>query len=567
MSSDKTSSEILTQECAKCETVKPVTEFSRNKARKSGFSHLCRVCEREKNKSSYDKHAQKRREYATEYREEHKDEKSDYNKAYREAHREELNSYTKNWRLTHKAKRSPESLERQRQERKRRYAEDAAYKAEVKRRAKKYRDENPEKVKSAMRAWQQNNREHTREYMRQYRKTWKTPEEMKQYEKKARARYNKKHAAQKIIEGANRRSRRGELPGEFSNEHLYWLFKWQDNKCFFCNIELNEHDNHERPVEHIIPAVIEGSTNWPHNIVRSCGHCNYTRQNKFFSTEWMPEPKEVIPADRFHSTYCLGEMKKELEKNNVQYEVMADHILVGGRPIFMLSSFWMSSRVTPIETLETIRSKHPNSVMFFDHEWIKSKDAVSNIVLAKAGLSEQFGARELEVDIPTFDEAKEFMSKWHIQGFAGGTWIIGLRKPGIKDDDSWRAMAIFRSTKNGYELSRMAFRAHVTGGLSRIISAFKKIVPEQKQIFSFCDLRFGDGGGYLATGFKSTGDSMPIIAYANCIGLFHWYIAKRQNLERRLDYYDPNLSEIENLRVNGVFRMTLLPRKKFIMPA
>lgn len=549
-----------TQICGRCGLEKPISEFSRNKARKNGRSHLCKECERLKNKANYEKHSESRRNYAAQYREEHKEEKSDYNKAYRKENRDALILYTRNWRKTNKANRSPESLERQRLSRTERYANDSAYRERIKEKTKAYRDSHPGKVRDTNKRWREANREHVREYLRNYLKTWKTPEEKKQYEKEVRAR----RFVKIFMDGAVSRSKRSEIPGEFSNEHLYWLFKWQDNCCFFCNTELNSENNHDRPVDHLIPVIIPGASNWPHNIVRSCGHCNYTRQDKLFSMEWKPE--KIVSPTRFHSAYCLSELKREIANRGIDYEDFSNHISINGIPIFMLSTFWMSSRTTPIETLETVRAKHQSSILFFDHEWTEKKNALMNILLAKIGTADRIGARELEIDVPTFDEAKEFTNKWHIQGFAGGTWIVGLRVPGKKDQNSWRAMAIFRNTKHGYELSRMTFRSHVPGGLSRILSAFNKLVPEKRQIFSFCDLRFGEGGGYLATGFQSTGDSAPVTAYANNVGFYHWYIAKRQNLERRLDYYNPDLSEIENLRVNGIFRMTLLPRKKFIMP-
>ena len=554
MASDIVPEPPAEQKCGGCSLVKAAAEFTRNKARKSGLSALCRDCERAKNQASYAKHAEKRRAYAKEYAGDHKEERSIANQAYREQHRDELNASTREWRKTHKVVRSEASQTRNRDHARQRYAEDQEY-AEARRAyARQYRENNPEKVKSAYKAWLDKNRDKAREYARQYYRTWKTGDELKEYQRQIRAR----HAIKRAVKDAAARSKRGSVPGEFTNEHIYWLHKWQDNRCFYCNETLVE-KNHARPIEHIVP-IFRGGSNHPYNIARCCGPCNYGKQSKLFSAEWQPEA--VLPATQFHSTYCTAELHKELTARGIPHEIRPTHIVIGDRPMFILSTFWMSSRSTPIETLETVRAKHPNSVLFFDHEWRARKDALTNVLLAKAGLAERIGAREMEVGIPSFDEAKEFMNRWHIQGFVGGTWIVGL-----KHADRWRAMAVFRDTQRGYELSRMAFCAHVPGGLSRILTAFRRQVSEQKPIVTFADLRFGDGNGYLATGFQSSGDSLLVTAYTNAVGLYHWYIAKRKNLPKVLDFYDEKLSEIENLRVNGIFRLTLLPRKKFVLAA
>jgi ribosomal protein L37E len=542
--------------CRTCGETKTYADFSKDSTTADKIAWHCKACQKAKNAASYARNADKRRAYANKRALATKPEKAAYNAAYRAKNRSALVEYAKEWRKTHKVVRSEEAKARHRERSKERYASDPVYRQRIQEQAKRFRQGNPEKVKAWFNAWLAKNRNHMLEYRREYHR--RTSEAMTQEERQERWRKSReRNFLQRSLAQAARRSERAEVPGVTTNAELFWVHKWQDNRCLFCSRELPE-DRRGKPVEHIIPIKRFG-TNHPYNVVRTCANCNFSRQEKIYSVEW--NPKEQLPADRFHSAYCTAQLRKALSEADVSFENNGTHLSVAGRPVFILSTFWMSSRTAPIETLETLRAKHPTAVFFFDHEWRARPDSLKSVVLAKAGLSPSYGARQTEVEVPSIEEARVFLDQWHTQGFAGGSWTIGLKHAG-----EWQAMAVFQDTKKGYDLARMAFRGHVSGGMSKLIQAFLKVAPEKKDITSFCDLRFGAGSGYEATGFRSTGDSLPVTAYANVRELFHWWVAKKQNLTR-WDYYNENLSDVENLRANGVFRLTLLPRKKFILTA
>lgn len=72
-------SDYITEKfCHKCQTLKPVGQFSRNKTKKDGYATQCKTC---------------CAEYSKEYTREHKDEKKEYDIQYYIDHKEERRQY------------------------------------------------------------------------------------------------------------------------------------------------------------------------------------------------------------------------------------------------------------------------------------------------------------------------------------------------------------------------------------------------------------------------------------------------------------------------------------------
>lgn len=72
----------------------------------------------------------------------------------------------------------------------------------------------------------------------------------------------------------NRRARRLSAPGSFDSTHVQMKLKLQDNRCYYCNRELEKYH-----IEHKIPLV-RGGTNWPANICAACPSCNHRKASR-----------------------------------------------------------------------------------------------------------------------------------------------------------------------------------------------------------------------------------------------------------------------------------------------
>lgn len=85
------------------------------------------------------------------------------------------------------------------------------------------------------------------------------------------------------VKSRNRRARHSQADGSYNIEDVQKQFKRQDGLCFWCSIPLfNEYH-----IDHVIP-LSKGGTNWPHNIVVSCVHCNVTKGDRIPFAEWIP---------------------------------------------------------------------------------------------------------------------------------------------------------------------------------------------------------------------------------------------------------------------------------------
>ena len=121
------------------------------------------------------------------------------------------------------------------------------------------------------------------------------------------------------------------------------------------------------------------------------------------------------------------------------------------------------------------------------------------------GKGVRFDARKCSVKIIESSTAKSFLNSTHIQGVGVASVYYG-----IYSGDQLVAVASFGHSRSGamtgameegnWEVVRYASIGRVRGGFSRMLKKFITDVNPTK-IISYCDLRYGDGKLYAATGF------------------------------------------------------------------
>lgn len=109
-------------------------------------------------------------------------------------------------------------------------------------------------------------------------------------------------------------------------------------------------------------------------------------------------------------------------------------------------------------------------------------------------------ARDCNIINLEWNQAQEFLNKYHIQGVGLKSRSIGLQYKG----EICQLMTYRRSSKNNniIEISRFVTKAghRVVGGFSRLLS---RIIHNTSpiEVHSFCDLRYSDGQVYEKNGF------------------------------------------------------------------
>jgi len=186
-------------------------------------------------------------------------------------------------------------------------------------------------------------------------------------------------------------------------------------------------------------------------------------------------------------------------------------------------------------------------VTVFEDEWLVRRHAVEAYFRGILGSKDRVGARSCSLDLGALDHAA-FVERWHLQGAARGV-SYGLRQGG-----ELVAVAVFArpNASHGstvgtgvWELARYCVGpTSVTGGLSRLIAAFKREHPDAERLVSYSDNRWSVGGVYRACGFQETGTTTRSYWYfkKNSRGpRFHRFTFNKQKLLASL----PNCTEAD----------------------
>lgn len=195
-------------------------------------------------------------------------------------------------------------------------------------------------------------------------------------------------------------------------------------------------------------------------------------------------------------------------------------------------------------------------ITVFCDEWRGSRAKVEAQLRSLVGRSHKVGARQCSLVKLPWLQAKAFLDEFHLQN-AGrpAAHCYGLVKDGLLLEVATWGTDRF-SESGDAELLRLCTRADytVSGGLSRLISAFKADTGAQK-LLTYADLRWGEGAGYGKVGFKRVGTTPPGYFWAK--GLNRWSRVRFQKhkLEKLLEVFDPKKSETENCIANGYWKV------------
>lgn len=211
-------------------------------------------------------------------------------------------------------------------------------------------------------------------------------------------------------------------------------------------------------------------------------------------------------------------------------------------------------------------------IHIFEDEWVFKQDIVKNKLLHILGESntKRIYARKCEIrEISTQDKSR-FLTQYHIQGNDKSSIKLGafynneliacmtFAKPRI-------ALGSVDKNDGTFELSRFATKYHVVGGASKLLSHFRKKYSP-KRIITYADNRWsGDNTLYEQIGFTKIGNGVPGYWYIENGQRLHRYGFRKSVLPDRLKSFDPELTEWENMQINGYDRIWDCGHSKFEM--
>lgn len=126
-------------------------------------------------------------------------------------------------------------------------------------------------------------------------------------------------------------------------------------------------------------------------------------------------------------------------------------------------------------------------------------------------------ARKTKVNIvdSLTKEHKEFLEKNHILGKINNSSTTKVIE--LLYQDKVLGIGVFEKKTNYFELRRLAFESNyrVVGGASKIISNYRKIYSELKELITFSDNDLGTGNVYKSLGFKVLTENKGTLIWYN----------------------------------------------------
>ena len=189
----------------------------------------------------------------------------------------------------------------------------------------------------------------------------------------------------------------------------------------------------------------------------------------------------------------------------------------------------------------------------FSHQWQQKQEICKSMIHNKLGLNtNKIYARKCDIRNVDASEKNLFLNNNHIQGKDSSTIKLGL----YYSDELVSLMTFGKSRYNKttqWELIRFANKTFtsVIGGFNKLLSYFKRNF--NSNIVSYADRCYSQGNIYENNGFDLVRKNPPSYHYVdkNCLNVFHRYSFQKSMLKDKLEMFNENLTEWENMVANG----------------
>jgi very-short-patch-repair endonuclease len=199
-----------------------------------------------------------------------------------------------------------------------------------------------------------------------------------------------------------------------------------------------------------------------------------------------------------------------------------------------------------------------------NNEFFVESPAMS--VINEMGLNDVIYARNCEIKKISYEESSQFCNTYHIQGNGHSAIRFGAyynnELVAVMTFGKRRvAMGIKKSVDGEYEMIRFCVgEKRVVGIAGKLFKAFIELYTPKK-VVSYADRRWSNENEafYGKIGFKFIGLTAPSYFYFNWndpnLILKHRFNFRKDQLGKKLQIFDPNLTEWENMQNNGYDRI------------
>ena len=325
-----------------------------------------------------------------------------------------------------------------------------------------------------------------------------------------------------------------EYVGFFGDSYGH-VYKW---KCVKCGKEFEQHLHGNTAVKIMMPR---------------CWHCypNMNEQGQSY------KEKEVL--DFVKSIYdgeIIPNAHGIIGRKELDIYLPEKHLAIEFDGFYWHSEQKGKDESYHLDKTNACAEKGIRLIHIFEDEWNLKQDIVKDRIRSILGVGQKrIFARKCmiaEIDSKT---ANEFLEQNHLQGGDNSSIRYGL----YHDNELVSVMTFGKprfSKSHDWELIRFASKCgcNVVGGASKLLNHFRS--SHSGSIVSYADRRHSDGNLYEKLGFVLEGVSKPNYWYVRGGEKLSRYACQKHRLKDVLgDAFDPNLSEFENMSLNGWTRV------------
>ena len=325
-----------------------------------------------------------------------------------------------------------------------------------------------------------------------------------------------------------------EYVGFFGDSYGH-VYKW---KCVKCGKEFEQHLHGNTAVKIMMPR---------------CWHCypNMNEQGQSY------KEKEVL--DFVKSIYdgeIIPNAHGIIGRKELDIYLPEKHLAIEFDGFYWHSEQKGKGESYHLDKTNACAEKGIRLIHIFEDEWNLKQEIVKDRIRSMLGINQtRIFARKCIVKDIDSKTANEFLEQNHLQG--GDNSSI---RHGLYHGDELVAVMTFgkpRFSKSyDWELIRFASKCgvNVVGGASKLLNHFRS--SHSGSIVSYADMRYSDGNLYERLGFMKAGVSKPNYWYVKGCEKLTRYACQKHKLKDVLgDGFDPNLSEFENMSLNGWTRV------------
>ncbi len=308
-----------------------------------------------------------------------------------------------------------------------------------------------------------------------------------------------------------------------------------------------------------------------------CRICGNKFENNYMGVvcyKCHPQPRSKPESDlsEFLKSIYTGEIKSNVRKPfNNEFEV--DFYFPEENLAIELNGNYYHSELLGLKNknyhvnkTDFCEEKGIHLIQIFEDEWVEKKEIIKNKLkhILNINDNKRIFARNCEVKIINNTECESFLKENHIQGNSVSSIKLGLYDNGTLISVMTLShprlnMGNKLNKLDEYELNRYSSNCIVVGGAGKLLSHFIKIY-KPKKIISYADRRwtYYKSNLYEKIGFKKVSDGAPNYWYMNkkkYLHRFHRFSFRKNVLSKKLQSFDSNLTEWENMQLNGYDRI------------